>query len=211
MRVRGLAYRILSWIAVAIGAAGLIVAVLSGAGAKSLWLVFLIGFSLSLLRWDERLPDLLHALLVTAAIFNAFCWVFDWYEEKGLYDEIAHFYSTFGLSLAAGFLLAHTSEIRFRRLGSLYGLAVFCVGMAVGAVWEIVEWIVAVIGGLHDTITDLILNGLGAFAAGMVSRLIVESANAEREPAAIQDAGAAPAARNRPAWPERQIVKSSAE
>jgi hypothetical protein len=42
-------------------------------------------------------------------------------------------------------------------------------GIAVGAVWEVLEWTFGFIGPIPDTAGDLILDGLGAFAAAWLA------------------------------------------
>ena len=90
------------------------------------------------------------------------------------YDGILHGYATFAYTLLFG-LFAYGAVFRgAREHRLLLVLAIASVGLALGALWEIAEWaydrIVRpnVILGKFDTIVDLIMDALGALAAGVV-------------------------------------------
>ncbi len=51
----------------------------------------------------------------------------------------------------------------------LYVLAIASFGIAIGALWEITEWLLQVINSLNDTIIDLIMDSIGATIAALMS------------------------------------------
>ena len=136
------------------------------------------------MAWEDRLPDLFDVLLVAAAVINALGWAFDLFRKFGPYDVVAHGYTVFALTLTLGYLTYYGSRAHFRHHGLLFVLTIFCFGMAIGALWEIVEWIFGVVGDIHDTITDLIMDALGASAASLLS-VWLNSYDAPAEPDAF--------------------------
>jgi hypothetical protein len=106
---------------------------------------------------------------VAAAVFNALGWAFNLFAKFGAYDVLAHGYTIFAITLSAGFLVYSSSQVHFERIGWLFLLSIFCFGMALGGLWEIVEWLFGVIGPIDDTVGDLTMDAAGAFAAGVLS------------------------------------------
>lgn len=117
-----------------------------------------------------RLPiefDLVLVIFMYSAVFlgkagqayNHFWW----------WDVILHTSSGFIIGFIAFLILyikVEQKEIQTSRW--LLGLIIFCVAMAFGGVWEIVEYNLAVIfggnltaAGLKDTIQDLLVDGIG--------------------------------------------------
>ena len=46
-------------------------------------------------------------------------------------------------------------------------LAVSAIGLVLGIAWEIFEWAVGIINGWADTLVDIVMDVLGAVAAGL--------------------------------------------
>lgn len=124
---------------------------------------------------DDKLPTLFDFLFVIAALLNAGGWVWRLFYQPGPYDEITHAFTTFAITLALGFLVYRSMLSVFRQHPWLYVLTVASFGIAIGAIWEIMEWSAGfifnteVIGDVNDTVTDLIMDSLGAGFAAMIS------------------------------------------
>ena len=175
MKFSGRGYRIASWIGIAVAAAGLTASVAMGWWIASLWLAALLVYSGWQVGWEQQLPDLFDTLLVAAAVLNAVGWAFNLFAQFRWYDLLAHAYTIFAITLTAGFLIYSSSQVRFEKIGWLFITSIFCFGMAVGGLWEIVEWAFRVIGTVNDTVFDLIMDAAGAFLAALLSaRVAVE-------------------------------------
>jgi VanZ family protein len=117
---------------------------------------------------DRRLPTLFDFLFVVAALLNAGGWVGLFY-QPGPYDEITHAFTTFSITLALSFLVYLPMLNLFRHHRWLYILTIASFGIAIGALWEIFEWLTGVINELDDTIVDLMMDTIGALAAATLS------------------------------------------
>ena len=161
-------YRIAAWIGqffLAIATA--IVLVRTGWQAAIILLLFLIASFVFV--WKERqLPTLFDLLFVIAALLNAGGWIGLFY-QPGPYDEIVHAYTTFSITLALSFIVYQPMLPLFRNHRWLYILTIISFGLAIGALWEVFEWLTATINSLDDTIVDLIMDAIGAIAASLVS------------------------------------------
>lgn len=95
--------------------------------------------------------------------------------QQGPYDEIVHAFTMFAVTLALSFLAYSSMLTIFRDRKLLYLLTITSFGIAIGALWEITEWTAGivlsteVIGSLHDTIVDLIMDSLGSAIAAATS------------------------------------------
>ena len=128
-------------------------------------------------RVNIRLPiefDVVLAIFMYAAVFlgkvgqayNHFWW----------WDVVLHTSSGFIIGYAAFLILyikVQQKKIQASRL--LIGLMIFSVALAFGALWEIVEYGLAVVfggnitaAGLRDTIQDLMVDGLGGLVMAKV-------------------------------------------
>ncbi len=100
--------------------------------------------------------------------------VFSLYRYFIWYDKVVHFAAEFVLTLLAGYLLIKTNLIEFKNI-VIFFIIVVCIGVTLGAVWEIIEWIITLFippsfdFTAFDTATDLVIDSLGAIAAGFVS------------------------------------------
>jgi len=178
VRVNGQGYRTASWVGIALAAICLVIAIVLGKWSGAVWLTALLIYSLWQVTWESRVPDLFDLLLVSAAVLNALGWAFNFF-RIGPYDDVAHGYTTFAITLSLGYLVAEK--------GWLYAATIFCFGMAIGGLWEIVEWLFGAIGNIHDTVVDLIMDAVGALAAGILAGWLVK-----REPTDRPHASAVP-------------------
>ena len=114
-------------------------------------------------------------LLAVAAVVNTVGLLLGWFERWAWFDEVTHAYSFFAMALVAGLHLYGPSGIADGRHKALLVFTVLCVGLALGVVWEWGEWAYDhlsgpknAILGKSDTLTDLIMDGIGAAAAGVL-------------------------------------------
>jgi hypothetical protein len=119
----------------------------------------------------EPLPRLA-ALFAVTTMLNALGWVFEYYSDVPGFDEIAHGLTTTALTGLVGCLcfrsLFGAREVSSRHLW----IALLSLGIAIGALWEIVEWFSYLVTGrpgiiksLNDTVSDLIWDVVGAALA----------------------------------------------
>jgi hypothetical protein len=168
-------YRTIAWGGVVILAVTLVVVVVQG---NWLGAGFLAGFliaSVAFIKLEDRLPTLFDLVFVSAALLNAVGCAWDLYNKPGLYDEVAHFYSIFAITLAAGFALYRELMGSYRGHRVLFVITIASLGIAFGALWEVAEWSAdfvvekQIVSGLFDTVTDLILDSAGATLAALLN------------------------------------------
>lgn len=168
-------YRIAAWIGQALLAIAVILAIGQGKWQNALALaLFLIASFVFVIR-DDRLPTLFDFLFVLAALLNAGGWVWGLFYLPGSYDEITHAFTIFAFTLAFSFLVYQSMLPVFRQHKLLYLITIASFGIAIGALWEVAEWLAGkilateVIESLDDTITDLVMDSLGATFAAIMS------------------------------------------
>lgn len=168
-------YRIAAWIGQALLAIAIILALSQGKWQNALGLTLFLVVSFIFVLRDDRLPTLFDFLFVLAALLNAGGWVWGLFYPPGPYDEITHAFTVFAFTLAFSFLVYRSMLEVFRDHKFLYLLSISNFGIAIGALWEVAEWLAGkilameVIESLDDTITDLIMDSLGASLAAVVS------------------------------------------
>src|SRR5919108_250578 len=98
-------YRKIAWAALGLLAIAVVVVAVRGdwwaAGALTGFLAISYGF----VSWERKLPELFDLIFVITALINAGGWAWDLYNKPGLYDEIAHFFTIFAITLSLGYLL----------------------------------------------------------------------------------------------------------
>ncbi len=129
-----------------------------------------LGLSFVYFLRDDRRVTLLHILFALAALLGAIGYVFGFFEEVASYDELVHAYMTFSVSLAFLFLFYGGAVPRRRAVAT--ATSVFTLGVTVGALWEVFEWVVGIGGGLPDTISDMVVDSGGALAAALVALVL---------------------------------------
>jgi hypothetical protein len=131
--------------------------------------VFLALSFAHLLR-SERRPALFDVVFALAALAGALGYAFDLFGEIVPYDELTHAFTTLSVSLAFYFLF-YGGAVPERRAVAL-GSSVFTLGVTVGAYWEIFEWFFVGKYTLADTISDLLVDSIGALAAALVALVL---------------------------------------
>lgn len=175
LRTNWRGYRIAAWIGQFVLAIAVILSATQGQWTNTLALLFFLIVSFVFVTQDERLPTLFDFLFVLAALLNAGGWVGKLFYDPGPYDEITHAFTIFAFTLAFSFLVYQPLLSVFRDHKLLYIVAIASFGIAIGGLWEVAEWTAGkilqmeVIESLDDTITDLIMDALGAVLAAIVS------------------------------------------
>ena len=131
--------------------------------------VFLALSFAHLLR-SERRPAIFDVAFALAALAGALGYVFDLFGEIVPYDELTHAFTTFAVSLAFYFLF-YGGAVPERRAVAL-GSSVFTLGVTIGAYWEIFEWFFVGKYTMADTISDLLVDSIGALAAALVALVL---------------------------------------
>lgn len=121
--------------------------------------------------------------MTVAILVNAAGYLLDLYERFWWFDDAVHTYTSFTLSLLLALLLYGRVLDGARNYSVLFVLAVAVLGGGIGALWEIAEWGYDqwvpenAILGKTDTMIDLILDTIGALAAGIVSLWMIRSSS----------------------------------
>jgi len=168
-------YRILAWLLQGLLAIAIVAVLIQGKWLPALTLAGFLLVSFLFVKFEHSLPNIFDLLFMIAALINAGGWAWDLYNQPGPYDEIAHFFTIFAITLAFGFLLYRELMESFYGHPILFVLTIASLGIALGTVWEIIEWLAdfvvakQIVSGLFDTETDLILDTLGALLAALLN------------------------------------------
>src|SRR6185369_3509321 len=168
-------YRALAWVLQGLLATAIVVVLIQGKWLPAAALAGFLVVSFLFVKLDRKLPNIFDLIFMIAALINAGGWAWDLYNQPGPYDEIAHFFTMFAITLAFGFLLYRELMESFYSRRWLFVLTIASLGLALGALWETIEWLSdfvipkQIVSGLFDTETDLILDGLGALLAALLN------------------------------------------
>lgn len=160
-------YRIAAWSGIALLAGA---TVISAALGDWLGVAFLAAFlcaSILFVVFETDLPPLFDFLFVSAAVVNAAGWVWNLYDTVWGYDEIAHFYTSFAVTLSVGYLAYAAVRSHFRNHLGHFVLIISSFGISLGAFWEIFE--LMVLQELTNPVVDLVMDTLGAILAGVLA------------------------------------------
>ena len=168
-------YRSIAWAGLAVLAAAVVVVAIKGqwwaAGSLAGFLIISYGF----VAWEHKLPELFDLIFVIVALINAVGWAWDLYNTSGPIDEIAHFCTIFAITLSLGYLFYDELMESFFDHRILFVVTIASLGIAIGALWEVLEWLadfltpLQIITGLDDTITDIMLDSAGAVLAALLN------------------------------------------
>ena len=113
-------------------------------------------------------------LLLAAILLNALAFFVPLYEKFWWFDDTIHTYTLFSLTLLIVPILFGKVLKGIERHNFLLFLIMISIGLAIGSIWEILEWAYDsfqasnVIKGKDDTIKDLILDTIGASLASLI-------------------------------------------
>ena len=114
-------------------------------------------------------------LAAALAVANAAGYAFDLYARFWWFDRVLHAATIFALTYWSTVFVLRRVLTGVERHRPLLAVTIACVGVAVGAWWEVAEWgfdRVApgdVIKGKYDTIIDLVVDTLGAALGAWLS------------------------------------------
>jgi hypothetical protein len=168
-------YRVAAWVGQALLAAAMLWELVQGEWLPAASLAGFLIASFLFVAFERKLPTLFDLIFVIAALINAGGWAWDLYNKPGPYDEIAHFYTIFAITLATGYMLFDELMTTFYKHKLLFIITIASLGIALGALWEVVEWSAdfftpkQIVSGLFDTITDIILDSMGALLASALN------------------------------------------
>lgn len=162
-------YTIVAWAGTALMAAAVV-----WLGWQSQWLGFAICLlflvaSAAFMVTRSQFPSLFDLLFVIAALANGAGWVWGLYSQVFGYDEIVHGYTTFAGSLSIGFAMYYSVRAHLRTV--VFGIAIVTIGIAGGAIWEMFEWAIIKI---HDPVSDLIVDSIGAIIAALFGTWVLK-------------------------------------
>ena len=133
------------------------------------------------MQTSARNRAIVWAIITIAILANIAGYLWDLYNQVWWFDDVLHAYSTFALTLPIALLLSGVVLCSAQTRRVLFVLVVASLGITLGVVWELAEWgydqMVPenAILGKRDTIIDLIMDAIGAVAAGIVSTSMVRS------------------------------------
>ncbi|MFP5213720.1 MAG: hypothetical protein ACLGPL_10100 [Acidobacteriota bacterium] len=148
---------------------------------------------LRLLTWKDRVPSWVGLLFVLALIGNAAGFTWNIYKKVWWYDDVMHFYGGFVASLSFGSVWwGAISRLYFRRPAMLVA-TVAALALAIGILWEIGEALgdmvlphSSLIGGVADTVSDLVLDTLGGFLGSLV---LIRSKHGREDGSSARESG----------------------
>lgn len=114
-------------------------------------------------------------LAVALALANVAGYAFDLYARFWWFDRVLHAATILALTYWSAVFVLRRVLADPGRHRLLLAATVACVGVAVGAWWEVAEWGFDqlmpgdVIKGKYDTIIDVVMDTIGAGAAGWMS------------------------------------------
>jgi hypothetical protein len=114
-------------------------------------------------------------LLVILGLLNAAGYVLDLYARFWWFDRILHGSTIFAVTFWLALFVCSRVLGGGRGRDVLVVLMIASVGLAIGALWEVAEWVFDriapgdVIKGKHDPIIDIVTDTAGAVLAGLAS------------------------------------------
>lgn len=115
----------------------------------------------------RAMPIYLWALLGAILVVNILGFAFNLWSQYPLLDDLMHLVSLFTLTLCLAYYLSARVLVLPQEHTVLWCLVLVGVGLGIGAVWEIMEWLVRQLVNVQekkvvDTIVDLFLDLVGA-------------------------------------------------
>jgi hypothetical protein len=174
-------YRIISYVLLAAtaGAAAYFAAAHDWYKAAALSGLALLGGAF--IAAKTRLPSLFTLLFLLAALVNTSGYLFDLWKTPLWFDEFVHAFTSFTIAAAIGWVALARTRMRAEANGWKLTLAVTGIGLVLGIVWEVFEWIIGIIGSPADTVVDLIMDSIGALLAGIFAAWAGKEDRLERE------------------------------
>ena len=151
-------------------------AALGHSGTTGLW----FASAVLLVARAIRLPRFYDFSVILVMFLLSWGSTLGWYHSWGFYDKVVHFMApllTTGLIYILLVRLGVLPDLKslrqpHHRLG--FFLIALALGMAIGAGWEVTEWLLDKVTGLNrvenaeDTATDLVADTLGSIGSGLI-------------------------------------------
>jgi hypothetical protein len=121
---------------------------------------------------DQRMPPAFALIFVVAANLSAAGWAWNLYRIPH-FDGLVHIVATLAITLFFACYIYGAFLRTYRGHPWLLTVTLLSIGTAIGAGWEIIEYffIPAAKMGLYDTVTDLLMDFIGAaFSVPLVRR-----------------------------------------
>lgn len=159
-------FRSVNWLAIAgLAAAGAYL--LSVDIAKGMVLLGLAVAGGIALRFQRGLPSGIMLLLIIAVTVNAAGYIVGLWHERTMFDELVHAFTTFAGMTALIWMFTKDGRL-YDGASTLAILAsALIAGVILGLAWEGFEWLIGIIGHQRDTVVDLVMDSIGAVAAGL--------------------------------------------
>lgn len=178
-------WNIASWAATA--ASVIVAGIVLATAAHWTGAAMLLGFaavSAFLLVGKQRVPPMFTFLFALVGLLNGAGYAWLLFKKPGPFDEIAHLFTCFVITLTLAYATYASVRVHFRDHLILFVIIVTSFGMSVGVVWEWIEWMFNFGAGLVDTLSDLLMNTIGALLAGLLGAwgLCQDPARGQPEP-----------------------------
>lgn len=114
------------------------------------------------------------SIVAVAVLANIAGYRFDLYDRWGWFDKVLHAYTLFAITFVVGLWTYGRVLTGVQQHPLLLVVVLSSIGVGIGGLWEVAEWAFDqvvrgnVIQGKFDTITDLIVDTVGAVVAGVV-------------------------------------------
>ena len=163
-------WRIAPWLGVMASIVVAVIVLLTTArSAGAATLLGFAGVSALLLLGKERVPPLFTFLFSLVGLLNGAGYAWGLFRQPGPFDEIAHLFTTFVVTLTLAYAVHQSVRVQFREHLILFIVMVTSFGASLSVVWEWIEWLFNFGAGLEDTLSDLLLGTIGALLAGLLA------------------------------------------
>lgn len=167
-------WQVAAWVGVAASVVVAVVVLLTSAqGSGAAMLLGFAGVSAFLLLGKQRVPAPLTFLFSLVGLLNGAGYAWGLFKQSGPFDEIAHLFTTFVITLTIGYAVYQSVRLHFREHLILFIIMVTSFGVSVSVVWEWIEWLFDFGGGLVDTLSDLLYGTIGALLAGILAAWVL--------------------------------------
>lgn len=146
--------------------------------AMALGALVLLGFAF--VAAQKRLPSIFTLLFLLAGLANAAGYVFNLWKSPVWFDETIHALTSFTAMAAIGWMLLARTSINAAEKSGLFTLAIAGIGLLLGILWELFEWMIGIIDSPADTMVDLVMDTIGATVAGLFCAWAANTERTER-------------------------------
>lgn len=133
------------------------------------------GIAAGTIYFRERLPPFYGFLLALAAAVNGAGYTMTLWHDETLFDEIVHGFTTFAGMAAIGWAMVRSGG-KFERSRSALFWSMIGLGLVLGLLWEVFEYLIGIVGTPKDTMIDIVMDMIGASAAAALSCWIMPDA-----------------------------------